>query len=173
MVQPNNFARRLLTSAVYLVGTSVFAACQARSPDVVPLDGIGSYGGIVRPITRERLVNGSFLAYSGLWEVTVPGGDPVRFHPDGRVENRRAGLAGSWTILDDSTVTIGNQLFRHRIESGDLFAPMRPVPRDSALPRGTNVVGTRIIAAPRPGRIGGQGDKRTPGIPSAVPLAVR
>ena len=138
-----------LTLALCVAGLGTGVGCRSRSSDVVELHGVIAYGGIDKPITSERLLSGNFVAYSALWAVTVPGGDPVRFLPDGRLENRAAGLVGPWAVLDDSTVQIGRHVFHHRAAEGDLFAPIRPLPRDSTLPRGANVVGTRIVAAPR------------------------
>ena len=105
--------------------------------------------GIDRPVTREALVKGSFVVHSDLWSVVVPEGDPLRFLPDGQIENVRAGLRGPWEIIDDSTVQIGRVVFRHRRAERDLFAPIQAPPIDSVLPPGTRLMGTLIVAVRR------------------------
>ena len=92
------------------------------------------------PLTPTLLTEGHFVAYTLLWQVSVPGGDPIVFHSDGTVENLRAGLAGRWAITDDSTLTIQSvptggataalagppMIFRLWPGRGALVSPARP-----------------------------------------------
>jgi hypothetical protein len=94
-------------------------------------------GGIAAPLSADSLTAGHFVAYTLLWQVAVPGGDPIVFRADGTVENTRAGLAGSWRIADDSTLLIRSpdrfapgappRVFRLRGSHGDLASPV-PTP---------------------------------------------
>jgi hypothetical protein len=129
---------------------SVLMGCAAAAPatDTFPLPST-SPAGLVRPITSEALTSGRFVAFSDYWSVPLPSGDPVRFLADGGVVNERAGLAGTWTILNDSTVRIGGAVFRHNAATGDLFSPaLTDFPLDS-LPPGVRPLGTRIMVEPR------------------------
>ena len=65
-------------------------------------------------------------------------------------------LAGTWALLDYSTVQIGGHVFRHRGVEGDLFSPIRSLPRDSALPRSAHLLARAL--SPR------RGDLRPPGV---------
>jgi hypothetical protein len=90
-------------------------------------------------LTPALLVEGHYVVYTLLWQVAVPGGDPIVFRADGTTENQRAGLAGRWTILDDSTLAIQPEVvsaprglsgppvsFRLRAGRGALINPVRP-----------------------------------------------
>lgn len=90
------------------------------------------------PLTSALLVEGHYVVYTLLWQVAVPGGDPIVFRADGTTENARAGLAGRWTILDDSTLAIQPEApsaprglsgppvtFRLRAGRGALISPVR------------------------------------------------
>jgi hypothetical protein len=99
---------------------------------------------LVAPLRRETLIQGAFVAYTLFWQVGVPGGDPVVFRADGSVENARAGLAGRWTVVDDSTLRIRQTdpmtrqvhdlEFRLRVGEGDLASPP-PVAGETTSPR--------------------------------------
>ena len=140
--------RMLLRVSWQLTVAGCAAGGSPKSADHSPGEVTVSPGGIDRPLTRERLLTGRFVAYSAYWSVRVPGGDPIRFLPDGRVENRRAGLAGSWQLLSDTSVQIGGFTFYHRPLEQDLFD--RPSSASAGLPPGTFLNGTRIVAAPDP-----------------------
>jgi len=90
------------------------------------------------PLTSALLEEGHFVVYTLLWQLAVPGGDPIVFRADGAIENTRAGLAGRWTILDDSTLVIQPQVasappglagppitFRLRSSRDALISPVR------------------------------------------------
>jgi hypothetical protein len=90
------------------------------------------------PLTASVLVDGHFVVYTLLWQVAVPGGDPIVFLADGTTKNMRAGLAGRWTIVDDSTLAIQPEVasappglagppvtFRLRASRGALISPVR------------------------------------------------
>jgi hypothetical protein len=87
--------------------------------------------GVDIPITEDHLVGGDYVAFTTLWQVPVLDGDPVVFLADGTVRNERAGLAGRWAIVDDSTVSIQSTLpgspppqrFRVRIPEGVMISP--------------------------------------------------
>jgi hypothetical protein len=96
-----------------------------------PLYGLaGLPAGLGALLRRDTLVGGRFVAYTLLWQGSVPGGDPIAFHADGTVENARAGLAGRWTVQDDSTLIIagsGGALagtpHTFRLRGGRLISP--------------------------------------------------
>lgn len=92
-------------------------------------------GVVTPPLTPTTLIEGQFVAYTLLWQVSAPGGDPIVFQANGTVENLRAGLAGRWTIVDDSTLLIESadrlpgakpKEFRLRHAEGDLVSPLPP-----------------------------------------------
>lgn len=146
---PNDRSAVLTSRSRCFLGLSVawvVVGCSEPEPPPRPLPEVGA---LARPITRDMLTSQRFIAFSDMWSVPVPGGDPVRFLPDGMVENERAGLAGPWGIVNDSTVMIRGSLFRHRVSEGDLFGPfpVRPSPGDT--PSDQRQLGTRILLAPR------------------------
>ena len=93
---------------------------------------------IAVPLTPASLVQDTFLVVTDLWASPGPGPDTLLFHQDGSLTNRRAGLTGPWRVLNDTTLSIGTQVFRWRRQSGDLFDPIRA---DSA---GEGALGWRI-----------------------------
>ena len=105
-----------------LTGVAALAACSS-------LHRTGGEG-IARPLTAAQLTAGAFVAYTLAWQVSVPGGDPVVFHSDGTITNLRAGLAGRWRIVNESTLVIGDsgplsgppRMFVQRRAPGDLFS---------------------------------------------------
>ena len=96
---------------------------------VHPGDGL-----IAPPLRTETMVEGGFVAYTLYWEAAVPGGDPIHFRADGIVENTGAGLAGRWSVTDDSTLIIfqmdtvtgqtRSREFRLRPAKGGLVSPI-------------------------------------------------
>jgi hypothetical protein len=61
-----------------------------------------------------------------LWADAYAPPDTLRFNVNGSVHNLRAGLAGPWRLVDDTTVRVGTRIFRHRSDSMDLYSPVTP-----------------------------------------------
>lgn len=81
---------------------------------------------IPRPLTESLLTTNVFLVVTDLWADAYATPDTLRFNVDGSVHNLRAGLTGSWRLVDDTTVRIGTRIFRHRSGSMDLYSPVTP-----------------------------------------------
>jgi len=79
---------------------------------------------INRPLRAEDLIAGHFVAYTLIWQVSVPGGDPVVFNADASIQNARAGLQGPWVLLSDTSLRIGNRVFYQRVSAGDLASSL-------------------------------------------------
>jgi hypothetical protein len=81
---------------------------------------------IPRPLTESLLTANAFLVVTDLWADAYATPDTLRFNVDGTVHNLRAGLTGSWRLVDDTTVRVGTRIFRHRAGSMDLYSPVTP-----------------------------------------------
>jgi hypothetical protein len=116
--------------ALTILGASIlFLACSGPSP-VQPQ--LASPGHPDKPnvlagrLTPELFINRRFVAYTDLWGIWLPDGDPIRFSPDGTVENEKAGLRGKWKVLDDATVLIADRRFSYSTAKRCLFSPLTP-----------------------------------------------
>lgn len=90
------------------------------------------------------LTNERFVAYTDLWAVSVPEGDPIVFRSDGTVENLKAGLRGNWSIEGGNTLNISGHKFRFDRDCKCLFSARN----------GTSSLGWRIIHADDIGKKG-------------------
>lgn len=77
-------------------------------------------------LTAQSFINGKFVAYTDVWGVWSHEGDPIVFHVDGTVDNARAGLQGTWKLIDETTVLVANRTFKYAIEKHCLFSPLEP-----------------------------------------------
>ena len=92
------------------------------------------------------LTNERFVAYTDLWAVGVPEGDPIVFRSDGTVENSKAGLRGNWSIEGGNTLNISGHKFRFNRDCRCLFSGRN----------GTSSLGWRIIHADDTAKKGGR-----------------
>jgi len=76
-------------------------------------------------LTPELFISQKFIAYTDLWAVWLPDGDPIVFHADSAVDNERAGLQGKWKVLDETTVMIAGRTFGYSSAKSCLFSPLK------------------------------------------------
>jgi len=74
-------------------------------------------------LNKDYLINSKFVVDCDLWQ-SSPGPDAITFTADGNVINKRAGLAGKWSIISSTAFKIGNQLFRYNKDKDHFFSPL-------------------------------------------------
>lgn len=118
---------RLIPAAIVIAALLVVSSRPSTAETQASLPQQSSSGSVLSGrLTPELFISGKFVAYTDLWGIWVPEGDPIVFRPDGTVENERAGLRGNWEVVDEATLLVAGRKFRYTKKKGCFFSPLEP-----------------------------------------------